>query len=73
MDFDQALYIVIPLPTKLWRGYSNATVCPSVTFLALIMHKIYNAENSNLRDHLTIQNSIQQIYILTIFNFTTEN
>jgi hypothetical protein len=41
MDFDQTLYIVIPLPTELRRGYSNATVrpsvrasvCPSVTFL----------------------------------------
>ena len=35
MDFDQALYIhvVIPSPTKLQRGYSNATVRPSVTFL----------------------------------------
>ena len=37
MDFDQTLYIVIPSPTKLRRGYSNATVRasvrPSVTFL----------------------------------------
>jgi hypothetical protein len=33
MDFDQTLYIVIPLPTKLRRGYSTATVRPSVTFL----------------------------------------
>jgi hypothetical protein len=30
MDFDQTLYIVIPSPTKLRRGYSNATVRPSV-------------------------------------------
>ena len=30
MDFDQALYIVIPSPTKLQWGYSNATVHPSV-------------------------------------------
>jgi hypothetical protein len=30
MDFDQTLYIVISSPTKLRRGYSNATVHPSV-------------------------------------------
>jgi hypothetical protein len=39
MDFDQTLYIVIPSPTKLRRGYSNATVRasarPSVTFLVI--------------------------------------
>ena len=29
MDFDQTLYIVVPSPTKLQRGYSNATVRPS--------------------------------------------
>ena len=33
MDFDQTLYIVIPSPTKLRRGYSNASVHPSVKFL----------------------------------------
>ena len=33
MDFDQTLYIVIPSPTKLRRGYSNASVRPFVTFL----------------------------------------
>jgi hypothetical protein len=32
-DFDQTLYIVIPSPTKLRRGYSNASVHPSVKFL----------------------------------------